>query len=140
MPVNLSSPVQTDPFRNLTERVIDLTRRVAKIERTGLPAVEDWTDVTSFTGGWVNYGGAYGDAGYCVDLFGWVHLRGLIKSGTVTSAAFTLPAGYRPDARVVLSAVSNGAFGQVDVTTAGDVIPMVGSSTSFSLDGVSFRI
>ena len=36
-------------------------------------------------------------------------------------------------------AISNGAFGQCDVTAAGAVIAVSGSNVSFSLDGIVFR-
>lgn len=139
MPINLSTPTQTDPYKALAERIIDLERKFNRVDRNGLPQVEDWTEVTSFTGSWVNYGAGYNTAAYCVDLFGWVHLKGLIKSGSIGSSAFTLPSGYRSVERCLFGVASNGAFGEVDVTSAGLVIPVVGSASSVSLDGISFR-
>ncbi len=52
---------------------------------------------------WVNYGGSYQVAGYAKSADNIVSLRGLIKSGTVTSGTtlFTMPAGYCPDKRVL---------------------------------------
>jgi hypothetical protein len=68
-----------------------------------------------------------------------VYLRGVIASGVVGSAAFTLPAGFRPANNHIFAALSNGAIGRLDVTSAGDVIPTAGSNVYFSLDGISFR-
>ena len=69
-----------------------------------------WQTV-SFEHSWVNYGGSYGNAAYMKDAFGVVHLRGMIKSGTVGSSAFTLPAGCRPPAQVLAVTISNSAIG-----------------------------
>lgn len=58
-----------------------------------------WTAPT-FENSWANtgtYGGrTYNPAGYYIDPNGVVHMRGTIGSGTAATAAFTLPAGYRP--------------------------------------------
>ena len=132
-----------------------------------LPAQDTWHAVTNFTyhpmgdpyTQWVNIGSPYAAAAYTKDRDGWVHLRGFVM-GTCTEAPqfpdqcpgpdgltgfmmgkpmFTLPAGYRPDARVVLGTVSNNAAGRLDVTTTGEVIPVAGRHESFSLDGLVFR-
>ncbi|KKK52619.1 hypothetical protein LCGC14_3103070, partial [marine sediment metagenome] len=44
---------------------------------------------------WVNYAATYDTTGYMKDGFGFVHLKGLVKSG-VAGTIFTLPVGYRP--------------------------------------------
>lgn len=101
---------------------------------------EDWYDVSSFSNSWVNAGGNYNDAGYCKDPFGNVHLRGNIKDGTLGSAAFTLPSGYRPEAYLRIATVSSGpAISYLEIEADGDVIPTGGSNTWLSLDGVYFR-
>ena len=93
----------------------------------------------SFQHSWVDYGGSFGNAAYMKDAFGVVHLRGMIKSGTLGSSAFTLPAGCRPPAQVLQSTISNGAVGRLDITTAGAVTPTAPSSNAWvSLDGVTF--
>jgi len=89
---------------------------------------------------WVNYDAAsYSAAGYFRDTLGIVHLRGILKGGTLTSAAFTLPAGYRPAKIEYHAVVSNGAFGFCVVSSNGQVIPWVGNNAAFSLDGITFR-
>lgn len=93
----------------------------------------------AFQNSWVNYGSGYMPASFWKDPFGHVHLRGLIKSGTINTAAFTLPPGYRPEYREVFSAVANAAVAQLDVNTAGQVIPVAGSTTWFSLSGITFK-
>ena len=88
---------------------------------------------------WVNSGAPFNPAGYYKDPFGIVHLRGLVKSGTVGTDIFTLPVGYRPANTEVLACVSNGAFGVIEPSAAGGVNATVGNNAYFSLDGLTFR-
>ncbi len=97
-----------------------------------------WTAPT-LTNSWVNFGGTYGPAGYYKDIGGTVHLRGLIKSGTIGQIAFTLPAGYRPAYPQIVPTTSNDLFGVLLLNTDGTVIPYKGSNVYFSLDGVLFE-
>jgi hypothetical protein len=101
--------------------------------------IQGWISL-SLTNGWLNYGGGFNAAGYWRDPFGVVHLRGFIKSGALGQAACTLPAGYRPAANEGMATVANGAFGFLQITSAGLVIPSSPSSNVwFSLDNVTFR-
>lgn len=101
--------------------------------------VTDWTAVTVFSNSWINYGGAEQAAEYCKDGMGFVHLRGIIKSGTVDSSAFTLPAGYVPQAMVRFSVISNSAIGYVGILASGEVRPYAPSDNTWvSLDGITF--
>lgn len=98
------------------------------------------TGAATFTNSWANLGGAFAPATYWKDSSNVVHLSGVIASGTLTASAFTLPATMRPtDGTRVFACFSNNAFGYLQVTTAGLVIPVAGSNVSFSLDGISFR-
>ena len=93
----------------------------------------------AFQNSWVNFSTAtYKAAGYYKHA-GRVYLNGIIKSGTLTTAAFTLPVGYRPITDEIFAVWSNGAFGGLVVDINGLVRPNTGSNVSFSLDGVSFR-
>lgn len=98
----------------------------------------DWIAAT-YQNGWTTYGGEYAPAGYRKDAEGWVHLRGLVKSGTMGAAIFTLPTGYLPAYRYLYVAISNGAIGRVDVPTNGQVLAVGGSNAWISLDGMSFH-
>lgn len=95
--------------------------------------------VGGFAGTWVNFGGGFNSAGYSKDADGVVHLQGLIKFGVIGSAAFTLPAGFRPAGTCNFPVASNGAYGQVSVDSGGVVTPSVGSNVYVSLEGLSFR-
>jgi hypothetical protein len=88
---------------------------------------------------WVNFGGAYATVGYTKDDFGYVHIRGLIKSGTIAQAAFVLPVGFRPEKDILIATTSNGAFGQLSIRTDGQVFVESGSNINFSLEGILFR-
>ncbi len=101
---------------------------------------ESWTAPT-FQNSWVNYDTTYNQVGYFKDKYGIVHLRGLVKSGTVggSTPIFTLPEGYRPIKRCIFVTISNGSIGRCDVKDTGEVIANNGSNSWFSLEGISFR-
>ena len=97
----------------------------------------------AFTNSWVNFTAgtpsmAIRAAGFYKDR-GRVYLTGVIKSGVVGAAAFTLPAGYLPPASWSFEAMSNELRGQVNVSSAGVVTPQVGNNAYFFLEGISFR-
>lgn len=100
-----------------------------------------WTAPT-FQNSWVNYGGGEQVAGYRIGSDGIVRLRALIKNGTLNTAAFTLPAGYRPSSpQAMIAHCSNGAdqVGKLIIATDGSVKPVTGGNTFFSLAGVAFE-
>lgn len=104
---------------------------------------EAWV-APSYLNSWVDYGGGvFAPAGYFKDKNGIVHLRGLMKAGTCGAPAFTLPVGYRPAYRLLISTVTNTGtgMGRLDVTSTGDIQPDATfcNNSYFSIDGVSFR-
>lgn len=98
-----------------------------------------WTAPT-FQNSWVNYSGS--TTGYRKDENNIVHLRGTVRDGTVSQAAFTLPAGYRPSQTLVF-ACSN-INGQTDlvcqVLSDGRVFISAAGSNGISLDSISFAV
>jgi len=108
---------------------------------TGGVGAGSWVTPTLLNS-WVDFGGAFATAQYRKDSFGVVHLKGLIKDGTTTSATvlFTLPTGHRPTLqRVFVTSTSTaGTSARVDVEADGDVSIQSGSATYLSLDGISF--
>ena len=120
-----------------------LFRNLANIQKTTAQVVNanvsqpPWV-APSMLNSWVSYGSISYDPKYSKDEMGVVRLRGMIKSGTVTAAAFVLPAGYRPTQTIRFSVASNSLFGMCTVDSSGNVVPQVGSNTSFSLEGVEF--
>jgi hypothetical protein len=107
-------------------------------------AFEEYVDPTAwtaptFTNSWVNFGSTLQVAQYRKrnDV---VELRGAIKLGTIGTGAFTLPVGFRPPADIAFAVDSQGAYGRVDVTSAGVVTPSFGNNASVRLDGIAFSV
>lgn len=84
----------------------------------------------AFLNGWVNFGGIYQTARFRKEG-DRVFVEGLIKSGA-QAACFTLPAGYRPPAQLILATQAAAAFAQINVEADGDVL-VSGSNASFSV-------
>lgn len=121
-----------------TAEVAGLASAVQDV-RTAIVTREAWRVVgaggqPAFENSWVNVGGSIPVAAFRKTADGWVELRGAIASGTLTAAAFTLPAGYRPSALMDFPCTSNSAFGNARVNTDGTVVPLGGSNLSFWLD------
>mgnify|MGYP000406658769 CR=1 FL=1 len=115
------------------------------------PALGDtsWTAPTLLNS-WVNYGAAYNTAGYMKDAQGFVHLRGLVKTGVAGTVIFILPAGYRPvkqELHIVNTYIGatndswdeTADYPRIDITTSGDVECVVGFAGWVSLDGITFK-
>ena len=103
-----------------------------------LPSVDGWA-APALLSSWVNFSASYNPAGYFKDPWGVVHLRGVLRSGTVGASSFTLPAGYRPANIEKLATVSNGAMGTIEIYPSGDLTLIAGSNVYFSLDALTFR-
>ena len=116
---------------------------VAKINGTAVPLTGSAWIAPTLINSWVNQGGAgVAVAGYLKDPLGFVHLKGRIKSGANGTAAFVLPAGYRPGATDYYSVIEGGVLlaaavidsaGNVSVFTAGG-----GAGADASLGGITF--
>jgi hypothetical protein len=93
----------------------------------------------AYTNSWVNFGAPYQSVAFRRDPLGHVTLRGVLKSGVLSSSAFVLPVGFRPPAPGLYSTISNNAAGQLYIDgTNGQLIPNSGSNVWFALDGVEF--
>lgn len=101
-----------------------------------------WIEVGSggpapaFQNSWVNFDSVNWDtAGFRKDSFGMVHIKGMVKSGTISATlpVFTLPLGYRPPKAVLFATASNNAFGRITVLANGNVLAEVGSNVWFNL-------
>ena len=100
--------------------------------------VGNGSDQPAFKNAWAALAG-WQAPGFYKDAFGIIHLVGALTAGTINTAAFTLPAKYRPAAKRRFPTVSNGAIGAIDVLTSGDVVPSIGANPSTFLDGIYFR-
>lgn len=96
------------------------------IGMTGEPSYQNnWAGVTN--------------CAFLKDNFGFVHLEGTIKSGTVGTTIFTLPMGYRPSESKNFPVISNSEIGWLSVSSCGIVALQSGSNIWLSLDGIIFN-
>lgn len=113
----------------------------AVLHQRGIGWTGDWTAPT-FSFSWSNFGAQYAPAGYKMTPGGIVYLQGLVHNGTVditgNSPIFTLPEGCRPGYECIRNVISNGSIGRLDIFADGRVSALQGSTTWFSLEGISF--
>jgi hypothetical protein len=128
----------TSDFSAVLQRIGEVESQLVEPKTTTAPMLEQW-NAPALLNSWVNYGGAFNPAGYWKDPFGVVHLRGLVKSGTVGQAIFTLPKGYRPANTEAISVASADAFGELRIDGTGNIVAFVGSNTWMSMDSVTLR-
>ena len=99
-----------------------------------------FTTATPLTNAWVTGSSA---PGYFKDEFGIVHLRGALKSGTPSVAAFVLPTGYRPAVTVTFPVIDGANLvAQCSVDTAGNVViwTTTANAQGFNLAPVQFKV
>jgi hypothetical protein len=113
--------------------------RIAEAIRSITPQQEDWNAPTLINS-WVNFGAGYETAGYRKETGSVVRLQGMVKTGSIGTVIFVLPSGYRPTNELNFLIISNAAVGQLTIFTNGNVKATVGSSSWFSLDGISFSV
>lgn len=114
-----------------------LQNRIKGLERQLSAPTLTWTAPT-FTNSWVDFGSVYQTAGYTRDQRNFVLLRGLVKSGTVNTAMFTLPAGYRPTNRRIFVTITDTGIGRLDVQSDGTVTLISGGNGFTSLENIAF--
>lgn len=94
---------------------------------------QGWIPVT-FQNSWVNFGSTFQVCQF-KRIQNRVYLRGLMKSGTINTTAFTLPVGYRPPADLLWGTSSNALFGENRITAAtGGFVPSVGNNGYVAID------
>lgn len=96
----------------------------------------------AFQNSWANVAGEPA-AKYRKTPDGRVNLVGSVRSGSVATAIFTLPAGYRPPETLLIPVLnwngSAGVMGILRITAAGSVsIDSPGSNAAVYLSSVSF--
>lgn len=94
----------------------------------------------AYQNGWVEYNTTYGGASFRKDVQGFVHLRGLIKNGTLNSTMFTLPVGYRPAKHIIIAVQTNSVGNRLDIRLDGTVrMDSGGSNAWVSLSNAVFQ-
>lgn len=117
-----------------TASIADGAVTAAKIETQ-----QAWQPVT-YQNSWVDYDVTYGGAQFYKDSAGVVHLRGLVKNGSTSGTIFTLPAGYRPNIRLLFAIEMNSnAIGRVDILADGQVQPQGVNNAWVSLSNITFK-
>jgi hypothetical protein len=86
------------------------------------------TGEPAFQNGWTNYDitGTWQPARFRKFPGGLVSVQGLVKSGTLDTAIFTLPAGYRPNQALMMTGTNNAQIARLDVSAAG-IINTIGA-------------
>ena len=97
----------------------------------------DWQNPVLLDG-WTRYAETHEAPAFCRAADGLVVLKGTVAGGTVgaTARVFMLPAGFRPAYKQVFAAITNTGIGQVDVEPTGEVRPVTGGTTWFSVNAV----
>ena len=101
---------------------------------------EAWITPTLLNG-WVNFDSGYASCQYRIDSLGTVHLKGMIKNGTLGAPCFTLALGYRPIESQYHLSLSSDTARTLTITSSGDVrISSVASKSWVSFNGITFKI
>lgn len=98
------------------------------------------TAITSFVGGWTNYGAPWEPASYTIDQNGLVKFAGLISSGT-PGTLFTIPKNVAPVQWQMFTVLTDTGLYRVDVDFNGNVGVAAGSGTGFlTLSAISYYL
>jgi hypothetical protein len=141
------SNLRKDVDKN-TQNIADLGERLTAVEISKANRNQpQWLSPTLLNGN-TNFDSTFSPVGYLKDEFGFVHLRGVVRTAVITpgSAIYYLPQGYRPSYRMTFVSVSgNGSGGtivaRIDILPSGLVqITFGGTVNDFlSLEGIIFR-
>jgi hypothetical protein len=125
------------PVDPLGAELKQLNDRIYSLERRGTypswVADASWNVISTFSNSWTNYDASWPTAAYRVDSEGWLIMRGLLRSGTLNSVAFTLPAAYRPQIMQVVRTNANDAAAWIQIGTDGQVLINSSSNAYVSL-------
>ena len=101
-------------------------------------AQEAWITPTLLNG-WVEADASKAPR-YMKDTLGFVHLKGMVKSGSNSSTIFTLPSGYRLDRYGAFPVDADGTFGKINISPTGDITYLSGSNAGVSLENITFKV
>lgn len=134
----VASGVANTPAGNIAATNVQAAINELDTEKAAI-AQEAWI-TPSLQNSWVNYGGTWETCQYFKDNFGIVHIKGMVKSGTVGAAIFTLPVGYRPSAEQLFPSIKDDLFGITSIAADGIVKTRLGSNGFFCLNGITFKV
>lgn len=131
---NATADLSAAEIKTLYESNADINE-FSDAEQTKIANLDDGTYITpTMQNGWINYSTTYQYAGYRKDESGTVHVKGLVKSGTVNTSVFTLPVGYRPAYNHIFPSDSNSAIERVDAYADGRIMAYTASNAWFSIE------
>lgn len=127
---------------NLFRNINNIEQRLSRIERHMF--IETWHEVgtgvePSFLNNWVNWGGNNVTLGFLKDPMGFVHIKGLIKNGTINTAVFLLPVNYRPVKYEEFVCNTSSGLGAIGVDEDGSVLAWVSTNASVTIGGITFK-
>lgn len=140
--------LEQNPVGNLNSLTVDtltVQSLLVVADQAKFVKSQDWRFIGSqgqpvFQNSWVNYGAPYANAGFMLTPDGFVQGHGMIKSGTLSAAAFQFPPGFRPAAGHEFIVFSNGGAGRVTVLPDGTLTPVSPSSNlSVALEQIRFK-
>ncbi|MCP1355472.1 hypothetical protein [Aneurinibacillus migulanus] len=105
---------------------------------------EAWIKPTLLSG-WTNFESDFAKTAYMKDELGFVHVKGLIKSGLTNTPVFIFPSGYRPIERNVFIAMNGESSGgvrqcRIDIFPDGSVLILnITENVFVNLNGIIFR-
>ena len=129
----------------LIEKFREDTREIVAVQKGELQAnllmevqEKEWTE-PELMSGWVRHSSRTNQVGFLKDINGFVHLKGVIKSGK-QDVIFILPQEFRPSNKEVQIAITYPyAIGKVDIFKNGQVYAAKAHEAWLSLDGITFK-
>lgn len=113
-------------------------QKITAVDLNELIIIDTGWIAVVFENSWVNYGSGFEEAAYR-KIGDRVQLRGLVKSGTVGAAIFTLPVGFRPAGQNIFAIQANEIGKRLDVSSIGGVSVVASATNGYvSLSGVTF--
>ncbi len=98
-----------------------------------------WCNLT-LQNSWIYYNPPFSTPEYTKGNDGMVMLKGLLRAGATggDTVIATLPSGYRPAQRLLITIPSNGALARVDILPDGTIRFEIGSNAWLSIDNIIF--
>jgi hypothetical protein len=125
----------TPQYVRVKENLFDANGYLVNLNTANVAAVS--YSALSLVNGWVN-NSSFNITGYYKDQFGFVHLTGLVQSGSNTLIG-TLPAKYCPSKIQRFTALSaGGTLSDIDINSDGTINLASGLVANVSLEGLSF--
>ncbi len=139
-----SVPENPDEFRRYIDNELRKLEDYSELIDERL-TVENWREVgavgePAFENSWVNYDAGWDTAGFYKDPFGRVHIKGRVKDGTLNTAIFILPEGYRPPVNLLFATIADTTPIRIQVHASGVVVTASSTINASTGLNISFRV